>query len=103
YNIAYEIRLQQALEADILTSFHYFGVTDFDVDEDSDIDELSEESRIQNIVNKINYYGHSGETLRGLIFTANIKEAEMIAKSLANYGFRTKALTGSTRPEEREA
>lgn len=103
YNIAYEIRLQQALEADILTSFHYFGVTDFDIDEDSDIDELSEESRIQNIVNKINYYGHSGETLRGLIFTANIKEAEMIAKSLANYGFRTKALTGSTSPEEREA
>ncbi len=29
YNIAYEIRLQAALESDILCPFHYFGVTDY--------------------------------------------------------------------------
>ena len=30
YNIAYEIRLQEALEEDMLCPFHYFGVTDFE-------------------------------------------------------------------------
>jgi DNA or RNA helicases of superfamily II len=29
FNIAYEIRLQKALEAEILSPFHYFGVTDY--------------------------------------------------------------------------
>ena len=28
HNIAYEIRLQQALEHDFLCPFHYFGITD---------------------------------------------------------------------------
>ena len=31
YNIAYEIRLQEALEEDMLCPFHYFGVTDFEL------------------------------------------------------------------------
>ena len=30
YNIAYEIRLQEALEEEMLCPFHYFGVTDFE-------------------------------------------------------------------------
>src|SRR5699024_5626595 len=30
YNIAYEIRLQEALEEDMLCPFHYFGVTDLE-------------------------------------------------------------------------
>src|SRR5690606_1231336 len=29
YNLAYEIRLQQALEENMLAPFHYFGVTDY--------------------------------------------------------------------------
>ena len=29
HNIAYEIRLQQALEENLLCPFHYFGITDF--------------------------------------------------------------------------
>ncbi|MFC7285241.1 DUF3427 domain-containing protein [Phocicoccus pinnipedialis] len=103
YNIAYEIRLQQALESGILTSFHYFGVTDFEVDEESKIDELSEESRIKNIVDKINYYGHSGETLRGLIFARNVAESYMLEEKLAGYGFRAKALSGDKSNEERES
>lgn len=32
YNIAYEIRLQEALEEDMLCPFHYFGVTDLEYD-----------------------------------------------------------------------
>ena len=32
YNIAYEIRLQQALEENLLCPFHYFGITDLEID-----------------------------------------------------------------------
>lgn len=28
YHIAYEIRLQQAMDEDLLCPFHYFGITD---------------------------------------------------------------------------
>lgn len=32
HNIAYEIRLQQALEENLLCPFHYFGITDLQID-----------------------------------------------------------------------
>lgn len=32
HNIAYEIRLQQALEEELLCPFHYFGITDLTID-----------------------------------------------------------------------
>ncbi len=32
YNIACEIRLQGALEEDLLCPFHYFGITDLQID-----------------------------------------------------------------------
>ena len=40
YNIAYEIRLQKALESEVLCPFHYFGVTDY-VHNGEKIDEVS--------------------------------------------------------------
>ena len=36
HNIAYEIRLQQALENDLLCPFHYFGIRDIAFDADAD-------------------------------------------------------------------
>jgi len=32
HNIAYEIRLQQAMEEDLLCPFHYYGIQDIEVD-----------------------------------------------------------------------
>ncbi len=40
-NIAYEIRLQQALAEDLLCPFHYFGITDLEID-GAQIDDHSE-------------------------------------------------------------
>ena len=31
HQIAYEIRLQQAMEEELLCPFHYFGITDLDM------------------------------------------------------------------------
>src|SRR5690625_7901534 len=78
YNIAYEIRLQEALEEDMLAPFHYFGVTDLEVaGELRDTEKfnlLISEERIKHILEKINYYGHSGEHACGLMFCSTKKE-----------------------------
>ena len=40
HNIIYEIRLQQALENDLLCPFHYFGIRDIAFDAEADADDL---------------------------------------------------------------
>ena len=58
-NIAYEIRLQGALEEDLLCPFHYFGITDLEIDGEtiddrSDFNMLVDELRVDYIIeNKI--------------------------------------------------
>ena len=41
HNIAYEIRLQQALENDLLCPFHYFGIKDIAFDDESKLSHTS--------------------------------------------------------------
>ena len=98
YNIAYEIRLQQALEEEILAPFHYFGVTDYEkdgmsIDDTTALGQLTSNDRVAHLVEKIEYYGHSGETLRGLMFVSNKKEAAELSQALNMRGYRTRALT----------
>src|SRR5690625_7654132 len=63
YNIAYEIRLQEALEEDMLCPFHYFGVTDLEYiggeTKDAELfSKLITKERVEHILEKINYYGY---------------------------------------------
>ncbi|URZ16564.1 DUF3427 domain-containing protein [Clostridium felsineum] len=107
YNIAYEIRLQQALEEDLLCPFHYFGITDVSVDgkslnETTDFKYLVSDERIKHIVDKINFYGYSGDKVRGLVFCSNNKEAMELSNKFNTYGFRTLALSGENSQSERE-
>ncbi|WP_127759350.1 DUF3427 domain-containing protein [Peribacillus asahii] len=107
YNIAYEIRLQEALEEDMLCPFHYFGVTDFEyngetIDDTTVLSRLVDEERVSHIIEKILYYGFSGDKVRGLIFCSRKKEAEELVPLLNAKGFRTVALTGDDSQEERE-
>lgn len=107
YNIAYEIRLQEALEEDMLCPFHYFGVTDLELDGESVDDaaiftKLVSEERVTHIIEKINYYGFSGDEVKGLIFCSRKAEAAELSIALNNRGFRTVALTGDDSPGERE-
>ena len=80
YNIAYEIRLQEALEEDMLCPFHYFGVTDLEldgelIDDTAVFTKLVTEERVTHIIEKINYYGFSGNEVKGLIFCSRKAEA----------------------------
>ncbi|HFI0736527.1 TPA: DEAD/DEAH box helicase [Streptococcus suis] len=107
YNIAYEIRLQDAMDADLLCPFHYFGLTDILVDgelisEDADFSSLISKERINHIVDKITYYGHSGSSVRGLMFCSSKNEARELSILLNQRGFRTQALTGDDSQAVRE-
>lgn len=107
FNIAYEIRLQQALEAEILSPFHYFGVTDYIVDgetisDTSSLKDLLDEERIQHIIDKLHYYSHAGEHVRGLMFVSNREEAHQLSELLNQRGYKTKSLTGLNTQQQRE-
>lgn len=99
YNIAYEIRLQAALESDILCPFHYFGVTDYvhqgiKEDDVTKLRYLTSDERVNYIIQKTDYYGYSGEILQGLIFVSSKKEAYDLADKLSSKGIKSVALTG---------
>ncbi|HAM80611.1 MAG TPA: DUF3427 domain-containing protein [Ornithinibacillus sp.] len=106
YNIAYEIRLQEALEEDMLCPFHYFGVSDFEyegelIDDTTILSKLVTEERVKHILDKINYYGYSGTQVKGLMFCSRKEEAVKLSHALNEKGLRTIALTGDNSQEER--
>lgn len=106
YNIAYEIRLQEALEEDMLCPFHYFGVRDFQyngqtIDDATALSHLVADERVDHIIDKITYYGYSGDSVKGLMFCSRKKEAKHLSVLLNARGLRTVALTGDDSQEER--
>lgn len=108
YNIAYEIRLQQALEEDLLCPFHYFGVSDITVDgapleDKSEFRALVAEERVNHIIDKIDFYGYCGNRVKGLIFCSDKKEAFELSNIFNSRGYKTLALTGDNSQTEREA
>ena len=107
YNVAYEIRLQQALEENMLCPFHYFGITDIsidgnDLDDNTDFKYLVDDQRVNHILNKINFYGYCGDRVKGLIFCSDKKEAKELSNKFNERGLRTLALTGENNQQERE-
>ena len=119
YQIAYEIRLQQAMEEDLLCPFHYFGITDLALigDEKTHARKLTErefniltsDERIKHIVNQAEYFGYSGDRVKGLIFCSHIEEAKEIAQKLnqmtnqeTGKRYRTLELDGNASEDERQ-
>lgn len=108
HNIAYEIRLQQALEYDFLCPFHYFGVTDI-VDENNDELELKNfnllcsDKRANYIMDQMEYYSYSGDKPRGLIFCSRKEIAKELSELFNKSGrFRTMVLTGEDSQSARD-
>lgn len=107
YNIAYEIRLQQAMEYDLLCPFHYYGITDMTIDDHviddkSDFNLLVDEKRVDYVIDKINDYGYSGDRVHGLIFVSRKEEAHRISEMFNQRGFNTCALTGEASEKQRQ-
>lgn len=111
YQIAYEIRLQQAMEEDILCPFHYFGISDVSLVEekqlksrkmsDRDFNLLTGDERVRHIIEQAEYYGYSGDRVKGLIFCSRIDESEELSQKFNTLGYRTIALNGSASEDER--
>lgn len=106
HNIAYEIRLNQAMQENLLCPFHYFGITDITVDnqeinDNSTFNDLTTDARVTHIINQSQYYGFSGERLRGLIFCSQIEEAQILSQKFNERGFHTIALSGKDSQETR--
>ena len=110
HNIVYEIRLQQALENDLLCPFHYFGIRDiaFEEEENADLlikraeqgdyrvfNMLTSDERADYVIEQALYYGYSGERVKGLMFCSSIAEAVVLSQKLNERGLRTIALSGN--------
>ena len=113
YNVPYEIRLNKALEADMLVPFHYYGVTDVELEDGSTVDDQSSLSqlagaiRVDHIVDAVSTYGHAGVPVRGLMFCSRKEEARALSaalneRSVFGRRLRTIALTGDDSIERRE-
>lgn len=105
YNVAYEIRLQAALEANMLAPFHYYGVADVEfedgttTDDTTSVERLSSRLRAEHVVKNLEIYGQAGTRPKGLIFCSRVEEAVALSSelnSLALHGrpLRTVALSG---------
>ena len=108
YNIAYEIRLQEALEEDLLCPFHYFGVTDYEnngavIEEGTRFNNLVAEDRVKFIIEKIKYYGVSQHKIKGLVFCSSKEEASTLSDMFNIRGFHTAYLSGDDTIEHRES
>lgn len=114
FQIAYEIRLQQAMEENLLCPFHYFGITDLSIIGDNkeksrDFSMLTSDERVKHIIKQTDYYGYSGDKVKGLIFCSSIKETEELSAKFnrtinpsTGKLFRTIALNGSASEQERQ-
>lgn len=107
HNIAYEIRLHDALKEELLCPFHYFGIADIaidgkEIDEKTSVKNLVLDERVNHIVEKSRYYGYSGNKLHGLIFASKVEEATALAEKLNERGIKSKALSGKSSDLERE-
>lgn len=112
YNVPYEIRLHDALDADMLAPFHYFGVADVTFDDGSTVSDTTEihdlvsSFRIEHLIDAIDRYASRGRRPRGLIFCSRQDEAHQLAhelntRTLWGRRLRTHALTGNDSAEER--
>ena len=104
FNVPYEIRLQAALEANMLVPFHYYGVTDFVTENNEVISDVTQlqwlvsDERVAHILDALRKYGHP-EGVKGLIFCSRKEEAYDLSRQLNERTFngkrlRTVALTG---------
>lgn len=112
FNVPYEIRLQKALEEDMLAPFHYYGVTDFErdgevIDDTTQLSRLVAHERVDHLIDSVTTYGHAGAAVRGLLFCSRKDEAHELSRLLNErevHGrpLRTRALTGDDSIRTRE-
>ena len=99
HQIACEIRLQDAMEDDLLCPFHYFGITDLQLEETEDsvsnFRYLTCDERVDHVLEQAKYFGFSGDRVKGLIFCSRVEEAKALSEKFNERGLRTVCLSGN--------
>lgn len=92
----------------MLCPFHYFGLHDLSVIGDKnkkllakDFNSLVCDERVKHVIEQAEYYGYSGDRVKGLIFCSRIEESVELSKKFNALGYRTVALNGDATEEER--
>lgn len=106
HNVAYEIRLNQAMNEGMLSEFHYYGITDIKVnntelDNTKDFNLLSNDERVDKIIEKAKLYGSDNGITRGLVFCSRNTEANLISQKFNERGLKSIALSGDNSEVER--
>ncbi|MHA4985015.1 DUF3427 domain-containing protein [Cetobacterium somerae] len=110
-NVPVEIRLQEALDRELVTPFHYYGVKDIsDVNlEGIDLNDipavtkaLNLEKRVDFIIKKMNFYGYSGERRKTLGFCVSVEHCEYMTKEFLKKGIKAATITGNHGKDLRE-
>ncbi len=119
--IAYEIRLQGALENDLLCPFHYFGIDDHGILLQAEATEEGAAKRkpnqqltkdkfihlnwkeiVDHFLENTRRYKYSGERVKGLVFVPSVQFAKDFAAKLRDRGVKALALSGDNSEKERE-
>ena len=106
HNIAYEIRLQDAMQEKLICPFHYFGIQDIEVDgvsldENANFNDLTSDERVKHILEESEFYGYSGERVKGLVFCNKNEVCKELSDKFNVLGYRSVALSGDNSQEER--
>ena len=115
--ISAEIRLPEAIERQLLSPFHYFGVTDnvdlssltwskgsYNIKELSDIYTINESlaiQRVSNIINAINKYVTNVDEIKGIGFCVSKEHAKFMSYHFNKSNIPSISLTSDSSKEER--
>ena len=108
-NVALEVRLNEAMEDNLVVPFHYFGINDVvnyegvQLDDPTEIAKLLKvNQRVDYIVSQMNLYGFDGEYRKCLGFCVSIDHAQFMAEEFNKRGINSEYLTGEHSVSERE-
>lgn len=106
HNIAFEVRLNRALEEEMLCPFHYYGISDLSVGEnsalESDFTKVTTDEMVSKIIEKSRYYGTDTGVIHGLVFCQTTRIAKELSCRFNERGYNTIALTGKDSEDTRE-
>lgn len=106
HNLAYEIRLHQAMKEELICPFHYFGVSDITIEgenpNDLDFNMLISSERVSHIIEKSQFYGCDNGEIKSLVFCSRNQEASELAYMFNSLGHRSTSLSGQNSEECRE-
>lgn len=102
-NVALEVRLQEAMQEELVVPFHYFGITDIDKADISNIksDDIAALSkalkineRVDYIIEQMKFYGHDGPFCKCLGFCVSVDHAQYMSEQFNQRGIPSLMLNG---------